>query len=428
VSAPAAAPAGRAAPAASPLARLRAAAWEQRLPLAVALGASAVLAAFSGRRFLHQSKAPHFVYQAAAFLEGRLDLAVDPPNQEDWVKVGDRFYVSFPAVPAVVMLPFVALFGYQLNDTSFTVFVAGLSLMLFFLVLRRLSRAQDSPRGEREDLAFTAILGFGTLFFCCAIRGEVWFTAQVMGVGFTSLYLLAAHRAARPLLAGLAWSAAALSRTPLAFAGAFFAAEALWPSGSLSWEEARRDPGQKLRKLARFAAGGAPLFLLHAAFNLARFGGPGEFGHRLLWNNRVNADIARWGLFSYQYLERNLHAAFTRLPNLSLHPFAVGYDPHGMSMLVTTPLLVLLLWPRQKPRLHRALWLTVACTALPGLFYQNDGYMQFGFRFSLDYTPFLVILLALGGWSMRGKAFAALAAAGLAVNLWGALAFRGYSW
>ena len=29
---------------------------------------------------------------------------------------------------------------------------------------------------------------------------------------------------------------------------------------------------------------------------------------------------------------------------------------------------------------------TVAACALPGFFYQNDGYMQFGFRFSLDYT------------------------------------------
>ena len=42
----------------------------------------------------------------------------------------------------------------------------------------------------------------------------------------------------------------------------------------------------------------------------------------------------------------------------------------------------------------------IAC-ALPGLFYQNTGYMQFGFRFSLDYTPFLVMLLAVGGWSFR---------------------------
>lgn len=413
---------------ASLLQRVRAAALAHRWPLAVALVSSLVLGAFCGRRFLHQSKAPHFIYQAAAFLDGRLDLPVDPPNQEDWVKIGERFYVSFPAMPAAVMLPFVAVFGYQFNDTSFTVFIAALSLALFFLVLRSLARAQDSPRGEDDNLVLTAILGFGTLFFSCAIRGEVWFTAEVMGVGFTCLYLLAAHRARHPALAGLAWSAAALTRTPLLFSAAFLVAEVLWPKGSLTPGEAREDLGAKLKKLARFSAGAVPLAALHAAFNYARFGSAGEFGHRLLWNNRVNTDIARWGLFSYQYLERNLHAAFTRLPTVSAHPFAIGYDPHGLSLLVTTPLFVLLLWPRQKPRLHRALWLTVACTALPGLFYQNDGYMQFGFRFSLDYTPYLILLLALGGWAVRGKVFAALALAGLAVNTWGALVFRGYSW
>lgn len=410
------------------LTRARAALLANRAPLAVAVLSTLILAGFSGRRFLHQSKAPHFVYQAAAFLEGRLDLPVDPPNQEDWAKIGDRVYVSFPAMPAAVMLPFVALFGYQFNDTSFTVFVAAIALALFFLVLRRMSRAQDSPRAEADNLVLTAVLGFGTLFFYCAIRGEVWFTAEVMGVGFTCLYLLAAHRASHPALAGVAWAAATLTRTPLLFSAAFFAAEVLWPKGTLSPAEAKEGLGAKAAKLARFAAGAAPLAALHAAFNYARFGSAAEFGHRFFWNNRVNADIARWGLFSYQYLERNLHAAFTRLPTFNAHPLAVGYDPHGMSLLITTPLLVLLLWPRQKPRLHRALWLTVACTALPGLFYQNDGYMQFGFRFSLDYTPYLILLLALGGWGVRGKAFGALALAGLAVNTWGALAFRGYSW
>jgi hypothetical protein len=410
------------------LERARAFLWAHRIPVAFGVAAFCVLAAFSGKRFLRQSKAPHFVYQAAAFLEGSLALPVDPPNQEDWAKVGEKIYVSFPAMPAVVMLPFVALWGYQFNDTSFTVFVGALALLLFLLLLRRLASDGDSKRGEWENLGFAAILGFGTVFFYCAIRGEVWFTAEVMGVAFTSLYLLFATRTRRPVLAGLLYAMATLTRTPLMFAGVFFVAEALWPRGTLSLAEAKEDLKPKLRKLALFAAGAAPLALAHMAFNWARFGGIAEFGHRHLWNNRVNANIAKWGLFDYHYLERNLHAAFTKLPTLSWEPFKIGYDPHGMSLLVTTPLLLLLLWPKEKPRLHRALWLTVACTALPGFLYQNDGYMQFGFRFSLDYTPYLILLLAIGGWRMRSKLFATLAVLGVVVNTWGALAFRGYSW
>ena len=401
---------------------------EYKIPLAITVGVFAVLAAFSWNRFLHQSKAPHFVYQAQAFLEGRLDLPVDPPNQEDWVKIEDRFYVSFPAMPAVLMMPFVALWHYQFNDTSFTVGVAALAIALFFLLLRKLSREGDTKRTDEENVAFALLFAFGTLFFYMSIRGEVWFTAQIMGVASTCLYLLTAHKAKRPVLAGFCYSLATLTRTPLLFAGIYFVAEALFPEGTLTLAELQRDVAAKVKKIGLFALGALPLAGAHAAFNYVRFGKLGEFGHSMLWNNRVNADIQKYGLFNYQYLERNLTAAFTRLPTISLHPLQIGYDAHGLSLLLTTPLFLLLLWPREKPRLHRILWLTVACTALPGFFYQNDGYMQFGFRFSMDYTPYLLLLIAVGGWSMRTRLFVVCAAIGVAVNTWGAIAFRGFSW
>lgn len=171
----------------------------------------------------------------------------------------------------------------------------------------------------------------------------------------------------------------------------------------------------------------APLALLAAAYNLYRFGSLGEFGHRFLYNNRVNVDIDRWGLFNPVYLQRNLEAAFLKLPSISLNPLRLGYDPHGLSLLLTLPLLVFLVVPKLRPRLHWPLWLTVAVISLPGLFYQNDGYMQFGFRFSIDYTPYLLLLFAIGGWSLRNRAVLATVAFGVLVNFWGAVAFRGFT-
>jgi len=141
----------------------------------------------------------------------------------------------------------------------------------------------------------------------------------------------------------------------------------------------------------------------------------------------VNADIDTHGLFSLVYLARNLEAAFLMVPRVQWSPFRLSYDPRGLSMLLTMPWLVLLAFPRTRPRLHWPMWLTVAVTALPGLFYQNTGYMQFGFRFSLDYTPYLVLLLGLSGWSFRKPLVQVLVGAALVVNTWGALAFRGYT-
>ena len=44
-----------------------------------------------------------------------------------------------------------------------------------------------------------------------------------------------------------------------------------------------------------------------------------------------------------------------------------------------------------------ALALTALAVALPTLFYQNTGWVQFGPRFSLDYLPLLFVLVALSG-------------------------------
>ena len=420
---PPSSPATCAAP--SPAAALLGWLRSHRLEVALFAGSLAVLALFSGPRLFQQSHAPHFVYQADAWLHGQLHLRFRPPDDNDWARVGGRWYVSFPPGPALLMVPGVALFGLRYGDVPFTVLFAALNVALMFLVLERLRRAGDSARTRGDDAALAALFAFGTVAFYCSIRGEVWFTAEVLGVTATCLYLLSAHRAGHPLLAGLAWSFAAVTRTPLLFTGLFFASEVVAGDGSFG-ERAReaatwRDPA-RWRKLGLFALGAAPLLAFAAWANWMRFGSPADFGHAHLWNNRENADIHRYGLFSLHYLERQLHAAFTRLPRLE-HG-RLGYDPEGLSLLLTTPLFALLLWPRARPRLHTVLWATVAVTALPGFLYHGTGYVQFGYRFSLDYTPYLFLLLAVGARPMN-RWFWSLGVAGVLVNTWGALVFTG---
>ena len=397
----------------------------RRLELALLAGSFAVLALFAGPRLSRQSHAPHFVYQADAWLHGQLHLRVSPPDDNDWARVGDRWYVSFPPGPALLMLPGVALWGFQFDDVSFTLAFAALNVLFLFLWLASLGRDGEHRRTRRQCAALALLFAFGTVAFSCSIRGEVWFTAEVLGVTATLLYLLWAHRARRPLLAGLAWGFASVTRAPLLFSGLYFLLEVL--AGGEGLAGRLRDPATwrdraRWRTLGWFALGAAPLLLFAAWANWARFGSPLDFGHAHFWNNRVNAEIQRYGLFSLHYLERQLHAAFTRLPHLE--GGRLVWDPHGMSLFLTTPLFLWLLWPQEHPRLHSLLWLTVAAAALPGFLYQNTGYVQFGYRFSLDWTPHLFGLLALGGRPL-GRAFWAAGLAGVAVNAWGALTFTG---
>jgi hypothetical protein len=394
-----------------------------RVDLVLFFGSLAAYAVSSGGLLAHQSFAPHFVYQADAFLHGQLALAVDrPPNLNDWVLRDGRWYVSFPPFPAG---PFVALWGLRFNDVAFTLVFAAANVALFYRLLRRVQQMEGGTRAEWEHAALAVLFGFGTLAWSCGIRGEVWFTAETVGMTLTLLYLHSALRARHPVLAGLAVACGAITRTPLAFSAVFFVFEALSPDGPVGWAKLR-DPARwraALPRLVPYAAAILAVAIPMGWANYVRFGSFGEFGHSHLYANRVNQQIQQFGLFHYAFLERNLHAAFTRLPQIQLHPFKLGFSGEGMSLFVTTPLFFYLLWPREKPRLHRALWFTTALVAVPGFFYQNSGWFQFGFRFSLDYTPYLFLLLALGGRRFT-RVFCLAAVAAVAVNAWGAHDFN----
>ena len=110
-----------------------------RTDLVLFLASLAAYALSSDGFLAHQSLAPHFVYQADAFLHGQLSLTVArPPNLNDWVLQEGRWYVSFPPFPALVMVPFVALFGLTFNDVAFTLLFSATNVALLYRLLRRL--------------------------------------------------------------------------------------------------------------------------------------------------------------------------------------------------------------------------------------------------------------------------------------------------
>lgn len=410
-----------------------------------------VYGALAGSRITKQSQAPQFVFQADAWLHGQLH--VDPPLVDnDWAKLetveladgrvvdgkrmlskpifrtldgdlvplaqvrasrGTTWYMSFPPLPTLLMLPSALISGRGGNDVIPTLLIAALILPLSLLLLRRLAEAGLSQRSVRDDLWLVGVLAFGSVLFFSAVQGKVWYTAHVVGVALALVYAWASIEAKRPIIAGLALGAAALTRTPMAFMFPLFALEA--------WRIAGGDRRVLVRTLLTFAAPVVGFAIAGMVYNAIRFHSPTEFGHTYL-EVRQAAQIEQWGLMSYHYLSRNLTVAFTLLPELPGRAPWIQIGGHGLALWFTTPILLYVLWPREKPALHRTLWITIACVALPSLLYQNSGWVQFGYRFSLDYTVFLVMLVAIGGRPLT-KLARGLIIAGVAINLFGAWSF-----
>jgi hypothetical protein len=321
------------------------------------------------------------------------------------------------------MLPGAAISGRAASDMIPTLLVAALILPLTLLVLRRLTAAGLSHRSLGDDLWLVATLAFGSVLWFSAVQGKVWYTAHVVGVALALVYAWASIEARRPIVAGLALGAAALTRTAMAFMVPLFLFEAWRICGGLpAWRKDRRAVLRALRRpVLRFAAPVAGFAIAGMVYNQLRFGSPTEFGHSYL-AVRQQAQIEQFGLASYHYLARNLAVAFTLLPELSPRPPYVQISGHGLALWFTTPVLVLLLWPRDRPPQHRILWLCVAAVALPSLLYQNSGWVQFGYRFSLDYMVLLILLLAIGGRPFT-RWTKALIVAGIVINLFGAITF-----
>jgi hypothetical protein len=420
----------------------------------------------SGGRLRQHSQYNHFVYLAEGWLKGRLDMPVPPPNENDWARVEvlhlkdgrtlkgmfgkigptDRFYplrgpsltidnekiasrsairyVSFPPFPAVVMLPFVAVAHLRFNDVLFTAIWAAANPVLLFLLLGRLRARGYSKRSVFDDLWLTVMFGVGSVYYFASVIGQVWFTAHVIAVTCVIGYVYASLDAARPLLAGLCVGLGFATRTPLGFMVPFFLLEAVRATGG--WDRLFRlrkeglPPGL-VGKLARFAIPAGAVLAILLVLNYLRFEQFTEFGHKYLnigWQERMQ----RWGSFNYHFLSRNLTCALLLMPRiLAAYPY-VKVSEHGMSMLITTPALAYTVAPKEKSPLAPGLWLSILLTALPSLLYQNSGFLQFGYRFSLDYIIFFVVLLAVGGRKLSWT-WKAMIIFGVGVNLFGAIVF-----
>ncbi|MES1172015.1 MAG: hypothetical protein ABUL77_02155 [Bacteroidota bacterium] len=429
--------------------------------------ASAYLGA-SGGRLRQHSAYNHYVYLAEGWLHGRLSLAGPPPNENDWAKVdllhlrdgrtvrgslggrggpADRFYplrgrpetiaaadivsrsstryVSFPPLPAVAMLPFVAIWGLAFNDVLFTALWAAVNPVLLFLLLRSLSRHGLSRRAATDDLWLTILFGVGSVYYFCSVVGQVWFTAHVVAVTTVIGFAWAAVDARRPAWAGLFVGLGLATRPPgLGLMAVLFLWESVRTSDALVLLDGKRRfrPTRALAgKLVRFGVPCAAVLVVLFVHNWARFANPFEFGHRFLnvqWQERIQ----RFGLFNYHFLSRNLAAALILLPRvLTKWPY-VKISQHGMSLLLTSPPLAYTVLPAERSRLAWPLWLTVLATALPSLLYQNSGYIQLGYRFSLDYMVFLVMILAVGNRPLS-RLWKGLTVASVAVNLLLAIVF-----
>ncbi len=333
----------------------------------------------------------YFVRLADAFLHGRIYLTEAPSWLNELIPKDGVWYVAYPPMPAILLVPFVWAFGPEFPQQVASCLFAGIAVGLAWLVFGRFELS------IRDRLGLTAVFGFGTALWYVAEVGSVWYLSHVVAVMFSMAAILLAldQDRRRPFVVGLLLGGAAMARLPVGLTAPFFIALLVAVDRPLRLPAAGERSAAVLR-IVLFALGLAIPAAVYALYDVARWGGVMDQGYVLIPGVLEDPIYAKHGILAIEYIPRNLFAIFLRSWNYVDDPPFLQPSRWGLSLFLTTPLFAWLFRARWRdPRVAWAL-IATAIALVPIVTHGNVGITQFGYRFSLDVQPLLFVVLAVG--------------------------------
>jgi uncharacterized protein (DUF697 family) len=349
--------------------------------LVIAIAAAVYLAGTAPER----QDFDYFVRLADAFLHGRLYLLEAPSWLNELVPGGGGWYVVYPPVPALLLIPFVAVYGLEFHQQIASALFGAVSVGLAWILFGRF--ALDPWR----RLILTAVFGFGTVLWYVAQVGSAWYLGHVSAVMFSVAAVILALDRRWPVAVGLLLGLAAISRLPVALASVGVLLLLLRVGWPLAVPTDRRGA---LRTTFAFGLGMAVPVAAYFGYNLARWGTLTDAGYTSIPGVLVDPIYEKYGIFALEYIPRHIHAIFLRSWNFVDDPPFLQPSWWGLGLFLTTPLLIWLVRARVQDYRVLGSLVAIALVSIPIVTHGNVGFSQFGYRFSLDAQVFLFVILA----------------------------------
>lgn len=342
----------------------------------------------------------YFNYLADAFLHGQFHFRLDPPSLHDLIVYNNRVYAYWPPFPAVLLMPFVAIFGVNFSDVLFNIIIGSINISLFSILLNELKKKDLISLDHIKHGLFVIFFAFGTVYLTMIPLGRVWFTSHIVSIFCILLAYIASIKydgSKAFIFTGIAVSAAFATRMHLFLIG-------IWPAWYLlsrNWHK----PPKKLITLIFW--GLLPLIitgLLIFYYNYARFGNIFDLGYAYHnMGDLFRDDYLQYGGFNLHYIPINIYYQYITYPFLLKNQENIFM---GGSLFLLSPLFFGAFWAfkdKGKKISNLFLLLTIFITNIPILLLMGTGWVQFGPRYTLDFIVPLLILTAIGikDWSYR---------------------------
>jgi hypothetical protein len=351
----------------------------------------------------------HYLYLANSFISLRVDIPNLPSFFQDKIITNGKTLIPFPPVPAFILIPFIEtskmikIFK-NITQQQVSIIFGSINTLLVYFLLKKYTNTKNS-------VLLSIFFSFGTVAFWAAVIGTTWYFAHTVAITFLILSLIS-HKNEKYFLSGLFFALAALCRYPILVGGVYFLLELYG----------------KPKNLAAFLSGAFIFIPIQLVYNYLRFGSVFDMGYYEVYKQYISSSfpytirqLLNPGASYFGYIDiRNipLHLfTFFVFPPIITHNLTINPSPYGMGILFTTPLLLISLLPNLKTKLERNLFFGGLFIAFADFLHYTQGWVQFGYRFLLDFLLFFLIILAVR-FKLK-KRYILLLIISILVNFWG---------
>lgn len=360
----------------------------------------------------------YFILLADAFGKGQLGIiptGIDHNLLNELVLVKGYYYVIYAPLPSVFLIPAVKIFGTDFYQPIISWFFGSFNNVLCFLVIQK---------AFSKKIAFWATLlyAFGTIEWFHTAVGSTWYLAQIVGQAFIWLMLLESLNKKRIIVLAAFVGLAYLSRYPMFLSLIFIP---LFLGDQFLKLTRHHLPVFNWKNIFFLILGIGPFLFINSLYNLLRYGVIYDQGYSLL---PIFDDYEyRFGLFSWKYLPEHLTWLFTTMPHfIPKFPFMIP-SLNEMAIWIVIPTIFLAFFANYKDKLIFSSAISALVISLSGLLHGSVGESQFGYRFALDFLPFLIILIA-DGLNRKYNIFSkSLIVISVTINLWGIALIRWFN-
>lgn len=388
-------------------------------------------------------KSNYHVVLAESFLKGKIYIDKLPSHLADnqnneFVKFNNKYYITFAPVPSILIAPIVAIWGPDIEQRKISYAVGILCLVVFWKILNK-TKFNTSTR----IWLFIFFLA-GNNFLLSIIAGTSWYLAHSFAILFLLLAINELFGRKRPFVIGLFFIMASLSRLPVFLSFPFFFFMIInkkikMNPHTLNDEVApvsrfarlkkfinprsytRNSLGVALKKIFQFLLPVFILGLIYLIYNYARFQTILDQTYQLIYQKQVPGGTL--GVFNIRYFWKNFFYTFINPPQLTDNYRHLIFNLTGTGLFFVSPFFVYIIFASFKRKINYLAAVSIALISIPSLLFYNTGYVQFGPRFTLDYLPFLMLLLFSGVKKGTSPLVITLIIASVIINLLGIVSF-----